>query len=319
MPRLKRIDPNRPGLSRIRKGRGFAYVDGSGAAVDAETRDRIRGLAIPPAWQDVWICTDPAGHIQATGIDAAGRKQYRYHDLWRARRDRQKHRRVEGFGASLKRLRRKVSRDLARPGLPREKVLAGAVRLLDRSALRVGGEEYAKQNGSYGLATLRSDHATVDGDTVDLVFDGKSGKAHAVRVRDKGLARLITSMKREDAEELFGWRDDQGWHDVRAADVNAYLRSVIGEDYSAKDFRTWHATVLTAALLSGHDRSEGRRAVTAVVRQVAEQLGNTPAVCRASYIDPRIVDRFLDESRTISGVRGPRATEDAVLELLAEA
>lgn len=260
----------------------------------------------------------PAGHIQATGIDAAGRKQYRYHDLWRARRDRQKHRRIEAFGASLKRLRRKVSRDLAQEDLPREKVLAGAVRLLDRGALRIGGEEYAKQNGSFGLATLRSDHAAVSGNTVDLVFNGKSGKEHAVRVRDKGLARLVTLMKREGAEELFGWRDDLGWHDVRAADVNAYIRSVIGDEYSAKDFRTWHATVLAAALLSSHDRSEGRRAVTAVVKQVAEQLGNTPAVCRASYIDPRVVDRFLDESRTIDGVRGPRATEEAVLELLAD-
>ncbi|HEX6844347.1 MAG TPA: DNA topoisomerase IB [Actinomycetota bacterium] len=319
MPRLHRVDPNEPGLTRRRWGRGFAYLDDRGERVtDPDVVERIRGLAIPPAWEDVWICPDPWGHLQATGVDAAGRRQYRYHDRWRARRDREKHRRIEAFGRSLPALRRRVGRDLALPGLPRERVLAGAVRLLDRTALRIGGEEYARRNGSFGLATLRHDHVEVHGDRLELRFNGKAGKEHAVSLRDPAVASLVRSLTRADGDELLAWRDEAGWHDVRAADVNDYLRERIGEEHSAKDFRTWHATVLAASLLAGHDPAQGRRAVTAVIRQVAEQLGNTPAVCRASYVDPRVVDAFLDEDTTITPTgRGRETIERAVLELLA--
>jgi DNA topoisomerase I len=320
MPRVRRVDPNGPGLRRLRRGRGFSYLDlGGDPIVDDETLERVRGLGIPPAWEDVWISPDPIGHIQATGVDAAGRKQYVYHDGWRARRDREKFRRMEGFGRSLPRLRRRVTRDLKRPGLPRERALAGAVRLLDRSALRIGGDEYARANGSYGLATLRRRHAQlVDGDRVRLEFVGKSGKEHLVQVRDPSVVRLLREMEgASTADELLGWCDEHGWRDVRAADINAYLRDAIGEEFSAKDFRTWSATVLAASMLREHDRKEGRKAVTAVIRGVADQLGNTPAVARSSYVDPRVIDRFLDEGRVIEpSSSGRRATEEALLDLL---
>jgi len=320
MPRVHRIDPNGPGLTRKRRGRGFGYVGRGGESVaDRETLERIRALAIPPAWEHVWISPDPLGHIQAVGVDAAGRRQYRYHDEWRARRDREKHRRVERFGASLPKLRGRVGRDLRRPGLPRERVLAGAVRLLDRSALRIGGEEYARRNGSFGLATLRRDHLKIQGSELELHFNGKSGKEHLLLVNDPLLARLLRELLDREGEQLLAWMNQSGWHEARAGDINEYLRDTIGPDYSAKDFRTWHATVLAASLLAAHERREGRRVVAAVIREVADQLGNTPAVCRTSYIDPRVVDRFLDEGRTIEARgRGLRATEEAVLALLAE-
>jgi DNA topoisomerase I len=318
--RVHRIDPNGPGLTRRRRGRGFEYVGrGDGVVADAETLDRIRSLAIPPAWEHVWISPDPLGHIQATGVDAAGRRQYRYHDAWRARRDREKHRRVERFGESLPKLRGRVGRDLRRPGLPRDRVLAGALRLLDRSALRIGGEEYARRNGSFGLATLRRDHVKIRGSQLELHFNGKAGVEHLVHVNDRLLARLLSELLERDAEQLLAWNGPSGWHEVRAGEINDYLRDTIGPDFSAKDFRTWHATILAASLLAAHERREGRRAVTAVVRQVAEQLGNTPTVCRTSYVDPRIVDRFLDENRTIEPRgHGLRATEEAVLALLSD-
>jgi DNA topoisomerase IB len=318
--RVHRIDPNGPGLARRRRGRGFAYVGRGGSLVtDDETLERIHALAIPPAWHDVWISPDPLGHIQAVGVDAAGRRQYRYHDQWRARRDREKHRRVERFGYSLPKLRARVGRDLRRPGLPPERVLGGAVRLLDRSALRIGGEEYARKNGSYGLATLRRDHLQIRGSRLELHFNGKAGIEHLVRVNDRLLARLFRELLERDARHLLAWSNGNGWHEVRAEEINDYVRNTIGPEFSAKDFRTWHATVLAASLLASHQRREGRRAVTAVIQQVAAQLGNTPAVCRSAYIDPRIIDRFLDEDRTIEPRRrGLRATEEAVLSLLAD-
>lgn len=274
MPRIHRVDPNRPGLTRRRHGRGFTYRDTRGRPlVDEETLDRIRRLAIPPAWRDVWICPDPLGHIQATGVDAAGRRQYRYHDVWRERRDRDKYRRIERFGARMPALRRRVGRDLGLEGLPRDRVLAGAIRLLDRSALRIGGEEYARTNGSFGLATLRRDHVRVDGPSIELRFNGKAGVEHAVGVRDRRLAGLIRELvDQEGSGELFGWRAEDGWRDVRTLDINDYLKAIVGEEHSAKDFRTWHATVLSASMLAAHDPREGRRAITAVIRDVAEQL-----------------------------------------------
>lgn len=286
---------------------------------EGEILERIHALAIPPAWTDVWICPDPWGHIQVTGVDAAGRRQYRYHDAWRARRDREKHRRIETFGGRLPTLRRRVGRHLALPGLPRDRVLAGATRLLDRSALRIGGEDYARRNGSYGLATLRRDHVSVDGDRLELRFNGKAGVEHRIVVRDPSLARLVRELAHTDADELLGWCEGDTWRDVRAQDVNSYLKDALGEEHSAKGFRTWHATVLAATMLAAHDPDEGRRAVTAVIREVADRLGNTPAVCRASYVDPRVIDRFLDEGRTVElRGRGRHAAEDAVLRLLAD-
>jgi DNA topoisomerase I len=318
MPRVRRVDPNGRGISRRRHGRGFSYEAPGRGTLDEETLDRIRGLAIPPAWSDVWISTDPLGHIQATGVDAAGRKQYIYHQAWRERRDREKYRRIEGFGRSLPRLRRRVSRDLAAPGLHRERVLAGAVRLLDRSAMRIGSEEYAKRNGTYGLATLQRDHVHLTGDRLELRFNGKTGKEHVLQVRDASVAKLVRDLDRMHHRELLGWCEGDRWRDARAPDINDYLREIIGNEYSAKDFRTWNATVLAALMLASHEQREGRRAVTAVIKNVAEELGNTPAVCRSSYVDPRVIDRFLDEGRTIEpATRGRWAAEEAVLELLA--
>jgi DNA topoisomerase IB len=288
---------------------------------DDATLDRIRTLAIPPAWQDVWICADPSGHLQATGTDAAGRRQYLYHEEWRRRRDRAKYRRMEAFGESIPQLRRMVTNHLALRGYPAERVLAGATRLLDTTALRIGTEEYERRHGSHGLATLRRDHVRISGEVLTLRFPGKSGVDQRLRVRDAALATLIRGLRRaHDAPEILAWRDDAGWHDIRAADINAYLHDTMGNGYTAKDFRTWHATVLAASVLAGQDPEDGKRAVTASLREVAEQLGNTTGVVRASYVDPRVIDRFLDEGRTIEPTSGRREdVEAAVLALITEA
>jgi DNA topoisomerase I len=316
---LRRSDPWAPGIRRRRRGRGFTYLDRSGVPIrDRETLARIRRLAIPPAWEDVWISPDARGHLQAVGTDGAGRRQYRYHEAWIERRGHEKYRRMEGFARSLPALRQRVERDLRRPGISRERVLAGAVRLLDRGAVRIGGEEYLRRNGSFGLATLRRDQAKLSGDAVVLSFTGKSGRDHQVRVRDPAVVRLVRALKRATvAEELLIFRNGDGWHDVRSDDINAYLKESLGDDYSAKDFRTWSATVLAASKLAEHDPSEGIHAVREVVREVATTLGNSPAVARSSYIDPRVIDRFLDEGRSIASRTGGReSVERAVLRLL---
>ena len=301
MARLRRSTPDAPGIARRRHGRGFIYVDPSGARIDDEaTLARIRALAIPPAWEDVWICADPDGHLQATGSDAAGRRQYRYHDVWRERRDRAKFRRLQAFGAALPDLRGQVSADLRRRGFGQPRVLAGTVRLLDRGALRIGSEEYQRRNGSHGLLTLQRDHLRISGDAMTLRFPGKSGVEQHVRVRDAALARLLHGLRRaHDLTDVWAWRDGDTWRPLHGGDVNDYIRDGLGGEASAKDFRTWHATVLAATALAGHDPAEGKRAVTSVMREVADQLGNTPAVARSSYVDPRLVDRFLDEGRTV--------------------
>ena len=316
MARVHRSDPSAPGIRRLRRGRGFSYQWPDGSLVDdPDVRARIDGLAIPPAWDDVWICLEPEGHIQAVGVDAAGRRQYRYHDAWRRKRDRAKFRRLEGFGRALPMLRATVADDLHRRGFPRERVLAGTVRLLDGGAMRIGDESYAKQNGSYGLTTLRRTHIEIRGDTVHARFTGKSGVDQEVDVRDHELARLIAGLRRAHREpQLWAWRDRDLWRPVRRGDVNVHLRTIVGDGYSAKDFRTWHASVLAARTLAEHDPSEGRRAVRETYRVVADRLGNTPAVARASYIDPRVVDAFLDEGRTIDLVRSDADT--ALLNLL---
>ncbi len=302
------VDCNGPGLRRRRAGKGFTYLDEEGERItDEEVVDRVRSLAIPPAWDDVWICSDPDGHIQATGVDAKGRQQYRYHDEWRVRRDAEKHERVLTFARRLPAARAQVSAHLAQRGLTRQRVLAAAFRLLDLGFFRVGGESYAEANGTYGLATMRREHVTVTGGFVVFDYIAKSGKQRVQGFVDDDVRKVVTALlKRNDASrELLAYRDRTGWHDVTSADINAYLKEVIGEEVSAKDFRTWHATVLTAVGLAVSTRAPtsatGRkRAVTRVVKEVADYLGNTPAVCRSSYIDPRILDLY-DDGTTIVG------------------
>jgi DNA topoisomerase IB len=312
MARLRRVTATMPGIVRRQRGRGFSYEDARGRPVsDDETIERIRSLAIPPAWNDVWICPDPAGHLQAVGTDAAGRRQYLYHDAWRTRRNVQKFRRVERFAEQLPQLRSTCNAALRLRGLPRDKVLATAIRLLDEGSFRIGSESYARANGTYGLATLRREHATVEGGRVTFDFTAKSGKRHVQTIVEPTLARTVRALKerRGGGRELLAYEEDGSWVDIRSTEINDALHEIAGEDFSAKDFRTWQATVLAAALLAqkDHERtgtSSLRREVSAVVREVAEHLGNTPAVCRASYIDPRVIDAFQDGSTIGSAIRG---------------
>ena len=307
MPRLHRVDPAAPGLARRRRGRGFSYEDHRGRAVDDDqVLERIAGLAIPPAWSDVWICADPDGHLQAAGTDAAGRRQYIYHPVWRARQDSRKFQRIESFARALPGLRVECERSLDLDGLPQDKVMAAAVRLLDRATFRIGSEAYADRNGSFGLATIRKSHVQVEGTTLLFDYTGKAGVRRIHRIDDPMLAPIVERLKRRRSGgvELLAYRDDRRWVDVRSGDINAYIKRLAGEEHSAKDFRTWHATVLAAVDIAAAEPSLGsatskRRTVAGTVRRVAEHLGNTPAVCRASYIDPRVFDRF-NEGRTIA-------------------
>jgi DNA topoisomerase IB len=299
--RLKRSDCSGPGISRRRRGSGFSYLDPEGGRIaDDDTLGRIRGLAIPPAWQDVWICSDPYGHIQATGLDEAGRKQYLYHERWHLRAAQHKFESMREFAAKLPQLRRAVKRDLAREGMSRERALACAVRLLDLGFFRIGGEEYAETNESYGVATVLREHVAIEGNEVVFDFPAKSGQRRVQSIRDLEVKAAIEAMRRRRTgpDDLLVFREDGVWRDVRSEDVNAYLRAKAGEGVSAKDFRTWHGTVLAAVELAreGPPRSKGaaERTIRAAVKRVAERLGNTPAVCRSSYIDPRVLDRFRD-------------------------
>jgi DNA topoisomerase IB len=303
--RLRRSDVHGPGYRRRRAGRGFAYFDGDGALIKDDRLDRIRALAIPPAWTDVWICPWPNGHIQATGVDAAGRRQYRYHDAWRARRDAEKHERVLQIARQLPDVRDAVVEAIAGKGLTRERVLATAVRLLDLGAFRVGSEQYAEDNGTYGLATLLREHVRVRGERVFFSYTAKGGIDREVELTDRPTAvvvRELLARPGDTGEELLGyWVDDPSgdgrmWHDVSSGEVNAYLKEISGAEITAKDFRTWNATVLMAAALAETpaptSRTGRKKAVRAAYVRVAEQLGNTPAVCKASYVDPRVVDRY---------------------------
>jgi DNA topoisomerase-1 len=331
MSALKRVRCTGPGISRKRQGRGFTYVHPNGQYVaDDATLERIRSLAIPPAWADVWICPDERGHLQAVGTDGAGRKQYLYHDGWRARRGRQKFDRVLRLARRLPAMREISTRDITSRGLTRERALAGAVRLLDLGFFRIGSEAYKEENGSYGLATLRRSHVRVTGDEVHFDFAAKGGQRRIQTIRDPALARLTSALLRRKGggPELLAFRDGKTWRDVRSEDINAYLKDLADEDISAKDFRTWHATVLTAALLASEEEgltsvTSRKRVVSSVVREVAESLGNTPAVCRASYVDPRLIDRFLNgetidlpSGRDLTDDRVRAAVERAVLDLL---
>mgnify|MGYP001500631552 CR=1 FL=1 len=308
---LIRSDLAGPGLARRRCGRGFRYLGPDAAAIDDEqTLARIRSLVIPPAWRDVWICPDPRGHIQAVGTDEAGRRQYRYHDLWREQRDRDKHDRVQEFGATLPRLRRVVGRHLDAPGLPRQRVLAAAVRLIDLGFFRPGGEEYAEENGSFGLATIRKEHVTLARGQLVFEYPAKSARHREQAVAEEQVCAVVRSLRRRrgGGDQLLAYRSGTSWHDVTAATINDYLREVSGGDYTAKDFRTWHATVLAAVGLAvseraaRHDRAR-QRAIARVVQEVASYLGNTPAVARASYIDPRIIELYQN-GRTIVSALG---------------
>lgn len=305
VPRTRRVDCSGPGIARLRRGRGFAYVQEDGQPVrDEATIDRIRALAIPPAWTDVWICTDPRGHIQATGTDAAGRKQYRYHDDWRRRRDQAKFDAMIAFARALPALRRRVASDLAHEddgagGLGEARVLACAARLLDVGLFRIGGEDYASRNETYGLTTLRKAHVRVDRDGLLFDFPAKHGVRRVQRIEDPDVRPVIAALKRRrgGGDELLAFRRRRRWVDVKAEDVNAYLKEAAGGDFSAKDFRTWNATALCAVALavraqSATSRTSRRRLVKGAIDEVATFLGNTPAVARGSYVDPRVIDRF---------------------------
>jgi DNA topoisomerase-1 len=288
-------------VRRVRRGRGFHYLTAGGGDVDAADLDRIRQLVIPPAWTDVWICPYANGHLQATGVDAAGRRQYLYHAAWRAKRDREKHDRVLGFAARLPAARETVSRQLQARRLTRERVLAAAFTLLDVGLFRIGGDRYAEDNGSYGLMTLQREHVHCTKAGLVFEYPAKSGKERMHVVTAAPARAVVRTLRRErpPGRRLIAYRDRGGWHELDSADMNSYLHDLFGQEVSAKDFRTWHATVLAAVGLgvSGHapsSPSARKRAVSRVVGEVADYLGNTPAVCRASYIDGRLIDRYLD-------------------------
>lgn len=298
--RLRYVTDDAPGIRRFRNGDGFRYVTPRGRSLnDAHQLSRIRSLAIPPAWRNVWICPDPRGHIQATGQDARGRKQYRYHPQWRTVRDETKYNKMLAFARALPRIRGRVQRDLGRPGLPRAKVLAAVVRLLETTFIRVGNEEYARENRSYGLTTLQDKHADIRGETVSFEFRGKSGKVHAITLRDRRLAQIVRHCQALPGQELLQYVDDHGRvRDIDSSDVNEYLQGVAGEEFTAKDFRTWAGTILAASTLQelGHftNHRQAKRNVAEAVRRVASRLGNTPAVCRKSYIHPEVISAYLD-------------------------
>ena len=312
MPKLVRADTEEPGIARRRCGRGFVYVDeATGQRItDPDTLQRIKDLVIPPAWKEVWICPDPHGHIQVLGTDEAGRRQYHYHEVWREERDRAKFAKMSDFAGALPRLREACDELLADPtDLSRGTVLACAARLLDHGFFRIGSECYAEQNDSYGLATMRKEHVTVSGDEVVFDYVGKSGKHRVQSVVNPEVAEVVRRLKRRrnGGEELLAYKDGDGWRDVTSTDINEWIKLVLGEEFSAKDFRTWNATVLAAVALAvsgpvaaGGDTAR-KRAVTRAVQEVAHYLGNTPAVCRSSYIDPRVIERY-EQGWTIAGV-----------------
>ena len=283
----------------MRRGRQFNYFHPGGRRVaDPALLSRIRKLAIPPAYRDVWICCDPRGHLQATGRDARGRKQYRYHPDWRTHRDAAKFDRMLDFGRSLARIRRRVAQDLRKPGLPREKVLATLVRLLERTLIRIGNEEYARENGSFGLTTLRDHHVTIRGSKLTFEFRGKSGIAHSVSVNDPAIARIVQRCADIPGQELFQWIDENGERrGIDSADVNDYLREASGGPFTAKDFRTWFATVEALQALRKRpvgNKGEIKKELVTTITAVARRLGNTPTICRKCYIHPEVLTAFAD-------------------------
>ncbi|WP_184717943.1 DNA topoisomerase IB [Caulobacter sp.] len=321
-PGLAYVNDDDPGLARIKAGDGFDYRDPDGDRVtDADTLERIRLLAIPPAWTHVWICPSPRGHIQATGRDQKGRKQYRYHEAWRRDRDGLKFGRMIAFGRALPRLRAQVDKDLARRGLPREKVIAAVIRLMELTLIRIGNEEYAQANKSFGLTTLRDRHAKLSSVGGTFQFKGKSGKVHTTGFRDRRLARIVKACQDVPGQRLFQYLDDNGQRRaVESADVNGYIRAAIGEDFSAKDFRTWAGTLAAARALclipKAGSATEAKRNVNTCVKAVAGLLGNTAAVCRGSYIHPLVLEAYQQGTLPLKAGRSERAFELAVIRFL---
>jgi len=325
---LRYVNDLTPGIRRIGRLKRFRYLDQNGRAVsDSDVLARIKSLVIPPAWTDVWICPNPLGHLQATGRDARGRKQYRYHPLWRQVRDEVKYGRLLAFAAALPKIRERTAADLKRAGLPREKVLATVVELLEKTLIRVGNEEYARDNNSYGLTTMRVMHAKVNGSSVRFEFRGKSGKSHSIGVQDARLARIVKACRDLPGYELFQYVDDAGERKaIESSDVNEYLREICSESFTAKDFRTWAGTVYTACELAHfpphHSKSAAKKDIVKAIEAVATRLGNTTAVCRKSYIHPAVVDAYMDgdvirpSRRRVGGSRfSPQ--EAAVVNLIA--
>lgn len=299
---LRYVTDHMPGIRRRRAGKGFFYIDPDGKTIrDEKTLKRIKSLAIPPAWTDVWISPFPNGHIQATGRDAKGRKQYRYHKRWREVRDETKYARMIDFGKALPIIRARVDRDLALPGLPREKVLATVVRLLEITLIRVGNPEYARDNKSFGLTTMRDRHVEISGPTVRFAFRGKGGKRHTIDLRDRRLASIVRRCRDIPGYELFQYYDDEGQRQtIDSADVNEYLREITGEDFTAKDFRTWAGTVLAMMALQELEfvdsKAQAKKHITQAIERVAQRLGNTSSICRKCYVHPEVLNAYLDGS-----------------------
>ncbi|HEX7167642.1 MAG TPA: hypothetical protein VF230_11745 [Acidimicrobiales bacterium] len=339
MPRLRRADCSLPGIRRRRVGKGFAFYDATGAKVtDPETLARIKALVIPPAWTDVWICTDAWGHIQAIGTDDRGRRQYRYHDKWRVRRDREKFDHMLEFAAVLPRIREVAAEHLAHDGLCKDRVLACAVRLLDLGFFRIGTEGYAEENQTFGLATMRKKHVRVDGDVITFDYTAKSGKRRIQSVADPDVVSVVSDLKARTGGgyELLAYLDGDRWVDVKSSDINAYIKDATGGEFTAKDFRTWSATVLAAVALAvssqaATSKTGRKRAISRAMQEVAEYLGNTATVARSSYVDPRVIDRYesgvtilesltaLDGETGLGSLTTHGATEEAVLALLSDA
>jgi DNA topoisomerase-1 len=329
---LRYVTDNTPGISRRKRGAAFEYIDPAGKVIrDPDELQRFKTLAIPPAWREVWICPMRNGHLQATGRDAKGRKQHRYHARWREVRDENKYGRILAFAKALPLIRERVDSDLRLPGLPRDKILATVVRLLQTSHIRVGNEEYARQNKSYGLATLRSRHVNVSGSTIRFEFRGKSGVEHALDINDRRLAKIIKRCQDLPGYELFQYIDDDGERrTIDSTDVNEYIRQIAGEDFSTKDFRTWAGTVLAAGALQQFETaasdSQSKRNIAQAVESVAKKLGNTKAVCRKCYIHPAVIKSYTDGSllralrrrlkKESNGFHGLEPEEAAVLRLL---
>lgn len=330
---LRYVSDTKPGIQRKRSGKSFRYVDAEGRPVrDKDTLARIKSLVIPPAWTDVWICPNPKGHLQVTGRDARVRKQSRYHPRWREVRDETKYERMIIFGAALPMIRERVEQDLGIPGLPRPKVLATIIRLMETTLIRVGNEEYARQNKSYGLTTMRNKHVDVNGATVTFTFQGKSGVKHTIDINDRRIARIVQRCQDIPGYELFQYVDKDGTHhSIDSADVNEYLREIANQDFTAKDFRTWAGTMLACIALREFaefaSETEAKRNVVQAIKQVAARLGNTPSVCRKCYIHPAVLDFYLSGAM-LEKVKWPvheeaadstevlRAEEAALLKLL---
>ncbi|AUZ86336.1 DNA topoisomerase IB [Arthrobacter sp. TmT3-37] len=322
MARLRRSNTRRPGITRRRHGKGFSYRAPNGELLqDRDEIERIRDLVIPPAWKDVWIAPYPNGHVQAIGTDDAGRRQYMYHPAWREQKDREKFDRALDFGAKLPSARRAITQHLRSDGVTRERAFAAALRIVDAGALRIGSAQYAEANGSFGVTTLLVEHCTIEGSIITFDFPGKSGQHWETRLEDEDLAgALRPMMEREDADTVLAYQTEDGkWHHVDGSLLNEFLRQVTGGPFTAKDFRTWQATVVAAMALAKEDlkatsRTARQKAVTATMKAVADHLGNTPTVARSSYVDPRLVDRFM--SGEVIPITTYSASEKAVQELL---